>query len=460
MSNNEDFSIHGQFMLLVGILGDELTPEIRAMLLAASKSKKEALQIPLGEFADRTFAKRELLAMLQDAATKKHQERPQRKVPTEVADLYQNWPGTESIRAENGDLLPTWIQLPYARHSSLGELRNFVAAFRPRDVYQNTVDEDAWSEATSVKSLYGHLCSANLFSHDAQMRRIRRSRIEEQRVRRLQLQQAELESQYKELASQHPSSEAGGELGQPEALEAAMSTEQSREDEGEAEHSGDAAPESPSLRHTSPRVRSEVTPPPLPLAAGRGKPNGAGRMPEMPSSPPLPPVPFFPPPPLPPTTATTATAHDADAPSERASPAHRLPGSPRASHTSPAWSISRPCKRPPQPSSDDVAAARESKLARLDRDESSTMTADVKPMEGREEAEVEDIPPRGRGGGIEDLRFAECLTQEVLEGDDSLDLDRVEEAVCAALEVSGEDWWSIELESTRRRWRYEREVEL
>ena len=409
--------------------------------------------MPLGGFADRTFAKRELLAVLQDVATKKQRESSQqqqqhRKAPAEVTDLYQNWPGTESIRAENGDMLPTWIQFPYARHSSLGELRNFVAAFRPRDVHQNTVDEDAWSEATSVERLYGHLCSANLFSHDAQMRRICRSRMEEQQACRLRIQQLELESQSK---------------GRLEALEVAMNDKQSGEDERGAglEHWSGAAP---SLPHTSPRARSEITPPPLSLTIERGEPDSAGRVPELPSSPPLPPVPLFPPrpraplsPPPPPTTTPTATAatHNEGAPSERALPAHSLPDSPRASGNN-LGSISGLCKRLSQPSSDDIAAVRAPKLARLGGNKPSAVTMDIEPMDNGEE----DIPPRGRRGVIEDLRFADCLAKEVVEGDNSLDLDLVEEAVCAALEIDAEGWWGIELESTKRRWRYEREVEL
>jgi DNA cross-link repair 1C protein len=65
--------------------------------------------------------------------------------------------------------LPATITFPYSRHSSYSELCSLVSAFRPRDVYPCTVDNTAWSPENSMRSLFGHLCSGNIFSHDIEM---------------------------------------------------------------------------------------------------------------------------------------------------------------------------------------------------------------------------------------------------------------------------------------------------
>ncbi|KAF8542226.1 hypothetical protein BDD12DRAFT_647710, partial [Trichophaea hybrida] len=167
LDNNQDFSIHGQFQILLDILGDEVTPEVREMLLDASKTRKEAVPLPFDEFGEKEFDRQHLLEMLKDAARQRQEQRKQR---TDAAVKNENWPGTVSIKADDGELLPTWIRFPYSRHSSLGELRNFVAAFRPRDIYQNTCDWETWTESNSVERLYGDLCSGKEFSHDVKMR--------------------------------------------------------------------------------------------------------------------------------------------------------------------------------------------------------------------------------------------------------------------------------------------------
>jgi len=47
--------------------------------------------------------------------------------------------------------LPKTITFPYSRHSSYPELCDLVRIFKPKDVYQCTVDEETWDE--------GMLCS-------------------------------------------------------------------------------------------------------------------------------------------------------------------------------------------------------------------------------------------------------------------------------------------------------------
>lgn len=46
----------------------------------------------------------------------------------------------------NGQELPKLITFPYSRHSSYQELCDLVSAFKPKDVYPCTVDEDNWNQ--------------------------------------------------------------------------------------------------------------------------------------------------------------------------------------------------------------------------------------------------------------------------------------------------------------------------
>lgn len=64
------------------------------------------------------------------------------------------------------------IQFPYSRHSSYDELCHLVSVFKPKDIYPCTTDEKSWCEEVSVRSLFGHLCSGNTFSHDVEMKQI------------------------------------------------------------------------------------------------------------------------------------------------------------------------------------------------------------------------------------------------------------------------------------------------
>ena len=61
------------------------------------------------------------------------------------------------------------ITFPYSRHSSFEELRCLVGAFRPRDVHPCTVDQSIWTQDVSMKTLFGDLCSADVFWHDQLM---------------------------------------------------------------------------------------------------------------------------------------------------------------------------------------------------------------------------------------------------------------------------------------------------
>ena len=50
------------------------------------------------------------------------------------------------------------------------ELCELVSAFRPKDVFPCTTDPLSWDENTSIRTLFGHLCSGDQFSHDMHMR--------------------------------------------------------------------------------------------------------------------------------------------------------------------------------------------------------------------------------------------------------------------------------------------------
>lgn len=61
------------------------------------------------------------------------------------------------------------IRFPYSRHSSYDELCHLVSVFKPKDIYPCTVDERNWTLEVGVRSLFGHLCSEDVFAHDAAM---------------------------------------------------------------------------------------------------------------------------------------------------------------------------------------------------------------------------------------------------------------------------------------------------
>ena len=63
------------------------------------------------------------------------------------------------------------IHFPYSRHSSLSELRHLVSVFRPKDICPCTVELASWSEDVSMSSLFGDLCSEQIFVHDNETRR-------------------------------------------------------------------------------------------------------------------------------------------------------------------------------------------------------------------------------------------------------------------------------------------------
>lgn len=84
--------------------------------------------------------------------------KPRRQREAEKAD----WMSSSTPRR-------TTITFPYSRHSSYEELREIVAIFKPMDIWPCTVDEDKWNPETSIRALFGDLCSGDRFRHDELM---------------------------------------------------------------------------------------------------------------------------------------------------------------------------------------------------------------------------------------------------------------------------------------------------
>ncbi|MCJ1405806.1 hypothetical protein MMC11_009036 [Xylographa trunciseda] len=77
---------------------------------------------------------------------------------------------TKSLQLVAG--LAKHISFPYSRHSSYEELCHLVGALRPMDIYACTVDDKTWGHDVSMKVLFGHLCSGQIFAHDQIMIKI------------------------------------------------------------------------------------------------------------------------------------------------------------------------------------------------------------------------------------------------------------------------------------------------
>lgn len=83
---------------------------------------------------------------------------------------------SNASRESHENVGPRTIRFPYSRHSSYSELCGLVNAFRPRDVFPCTVDESTWTPEISMRALFGHHCSSQIFRHDAYMMPIFRAR--------------------------------------------------------------------------------------------------------------------------------------------------------------------------------------------------------------------------------------------------------------------------------------------
>ncbi len=86
--------------------------------------------------------------------------------------IKQEYPGKPSNQ------LPNLIVFPYARHSSLPELRYLVKTLKPKDVWPCTFDFPGWERrGITIRNLFGDYCSGNIFAHDGLMERMFDSQI-------------------------------------------------------------------------------------------------------------------------------------------------------------------------------------------------------------------------------------------------------------------------------------------
>ena len=97
---------------------------------------------------------------------------------SETADTDASYPATPKAPAAPQPARAAHIEFPYARHSSLPELRDLVARFRPADIHQCAVDAATWVPA---RALFGDLCAGSAFAHDAALLRQRAAAPAERR---------------------------------------------------------------------------------------------------------------------------------------------------------------------------------------------------------------------------------------------------------------------------------------
>ncbi|KAI1769289.1 Metallo-hydrolase/oxidoreductase [Hypoxylon sp. FL1150] len=74
---------------------------------------------------------------------------------------------------DESSALPKKIVFPYARHSSLPELRHLVETLRPKEVWPCTVDPASWERrGITMEKLFGDCCTGTVFAHDLLMEQI------------------------------------------------------------------------------------------------------------------------------------------------------------------------------------------------------------------------------------------------------------------------------------------------
>ncbi|KAL7622441.1 hypothetical protein AAE478_007946 [Parahypoxylon ruwenzoriense] len=137
----------------VGRMPDELKDEIQHVLKKASANSRDiGLDINMSDFTD------------EESTTKIIQS-----LVKKVKAIYN--PIEKLDEKDHHNALPNHIVFPYARHSSLPELRHFVKTFKPKDIWPCTVDPPSWDEkGITMRGLFGSCCSGDVFEHDRLMK--------------------------------------------------------------------------------------------------------------------------------------------------------------------------------------------------------------------------------------------------------------------------------------------------
>ncbi|KAI1087137.1 Metallo-hydrolase/oxidoreductase [Rostrohypoxylon terebratum] len=133
---------------LLGEIGTEVKRTLKKALVA---SRDIEIDLDISEFTEKESITEVLKALVKKVNATRN--------PVEKLD-------------ENGQTsgLPKQIVFPYARHSSLPELRHFIQTFKLKDIWPCTVDPAQWMEkGITMRGLFGDLCTGDIFEHDMMM---------------------------------------------------------------------------------------------------------------------------------------------------------------------------------------------------------------------------------------------------------------------------------------------------
>ncbi|KAL8952250.1 MAG: hypothetical protein Q9222_001836 [Ikaeria aurantiellina] len=148
-------------------LGDDQSLAAALHLVAEallSQRQTVALDAYDPSLTENTMPIESLARLLYETAKQKNCFEQSERMP--LANLSQISP--KAVKA--GRLLPRSVKFPYSRHSSYDELCHLLSMFKPKDLYPCVTDEATWTQQTSMKSLFGHVCSGTSFSYDDNMR--------------------------------------------------------------------------------------------------------------------------------------------------------------------------------------------------------------------------------------------------------------------------------------------------
>lgn len=124
---------------------DPAVPEVKKMLVAGLRaaSQRISLNTISMDIGEDSLELPEILKALAQSVRERSSSR------------------TESIESQgSSNELPRVITFPYSRHSSYDELCDLVRAFKPRDVYPCTADEQYWNEGMYTH----HMCGVELLT--------------------------------------------------------------------------------------------------------------------------------------------------------------------------------------------------------------------------------------------------------------------------------------------------------
>ncbi|KAI9805885.1 MAG: hypothetical protein M1825_000499 [Sarcosagium campestre] len=147
---------------------------VKSLILSTMASGSNALPIQLLEDdSSAPISNGRIATILAELANKK--PRKQTEPGSDESDGEQNSGDRDQMEVL---VHPKTLRFPYSRHSSYSELRHLVASLEPKDVYPCTVDFENWTSESSMKALFGDVCSGNDFAFDLEMEK----KLEESRM--------------------------------------------------------------------------------------------------------------------------------------------------------------------------------------------------------------------------------------------------------------------------------------